>query len=133
MAESLEPFEPSLDGGHLSSLWAHYKRAMGEDTPVELLDLSTTEFLRAGSRYSWAYEAAFRFEAERLLPEVGCPTLFLVTQGDRLRDKNERAVDLTPNAEGRVADSQHGQYAARDPEGFAREVLAFLGRVGYIT
>ena len=124
LVESLEPFDLSLDGGHLSSLWAHYRRAMGEGTPVELLDLTTTEFLRVGNRYSWAYEAAFRFEAERLLPQVRCPTLFLVTQGDRLRGKNERAVELTPNAEGRVIDSPYGQYAARDPEGFAREVLA---------
>ena len=129
----LEPFTPSPDGAHLAWLWSRYQRVWGRDTPVELLHLATAEFLRTGARYDWAYRAAFRFEADRLLPQVTCPTLFLVTQGDMLRPKNERAVALTPHAEGRVIESPHGQYPARDPAGFSREVLAFLARVNYLT
>ena len=128
----LEPFEPDPEGGHLSWLWARYQRIWGKDTPAELLHLATTEFLRAGKRYSWAYRAAFTFEAERVLPQVPCPTLYLVTEGDILRSKNEAAVELTPKGEARVIDIPYGQYPARHPEEFSSEVLAFLGRIGYL-
>ena len=128
----LVPFKLSPDGDHLSWLWERYQRIWGRDTPVELLHLATTEFLRAGTRYDWAYRAAYFFETEKLLAQVTCPTLFLVTEGDILRDKNERSVSLTTNAEGRVIDNPYGQYPARDPEGFSREVFDFLSRVGYL-
>ena len=129
----LEPFKPSSDGGHLSWLWSRYQRIWGKDSPAELLHLATTEFLRTGSRYDWAYQAAFRFEADKIFPQLQCPTLFLVTEGDLLRSKNERSVELTPNAEGRVIQNPYGQFPARDPEGFSGEVLDFLTRVGYLS
>ena len=128
----VEPFPLSPDGSHLAWLWARYQRSWGNDTPVELLHLATTEFLRAGARYYWAAEAGFRFEADNLLPRIACPTLYLATEGDMLRANNERAVALTPDAEGLIIDSPHGQFPARDPEGFTREVVAFLKRVGYL-
>ena len=129
----LEPFEISLDGSHLSRNWDRNKQILGEDTPLELLHLTMTELVRVGTRYPWGLQAVFKFEGDRLLPKVECPTLFLVTQGDRLRGKNERAVELTPNAEGRVIDRPYQQWPARDPEEFAQEVLTFLGRVNYVT
>jgi pimeloyl-ACP methyl ester carboxylesterase len=129
----LEPFKASSDGGHLSWLWTRYQGIWGKDSPAELLHLATTEFLRAGTRYDWAYQAAFRFEADKIFPQVQCPTLFLVTEGDLLRSKNERSVELTPNAEGRVIENPYGQFPARDPESFSREVLSFLTQVGYLT
>ena len=129
----LKTFTPSSDGEHLISVWSRYQRALGSDTPVELLHLLTTELFRTMSRYDWGYRAAFEFELDRLLPKITCPTLFLVTQGDPLRDKNEQAVALTPDAEGRVIDSPHGQFSSRNPEGFTQEVLSFLERVGYLT
>ena len=129
----LGPFDPSSDGEHLDWLWRRYLRIWGEDTPVELLHLATTEFLRAGARYQWAYRAAFKFQAERVLPMVSCPTLFLVTEGDLLRDKNERSVELTPRGEGKVIDLPYGQLPSREPELFCSEVLAFLTRVGYLS
>ena len=129
----LEAFEVSPEGEHLSWLWSRYQRIWGQDTPPDLLHLATTEFLRVGARYDWSYQAAFNFEAEHLLPRVACPTLFLVSQGDILRDKNERSVELTPNAEGLVIEIAHGQLPTRDPEVFSREVLSFLRRVGYLV
>ena len=72
------------------------------------------------------------FDAEQLLPQVACPTLFLVTEGDMLRDKNERGVALTPHSEGRVIDNPYGQFPLRDPAGFTQEVLAFLRHIHYI-
>ena len=128
----LEPFTLSPDGAHLEWLWNRYLRIWGEDSPVELLHLAVTEFLRTGHRYDWAYRAAFQFDAAGALSRVTCPALFLVTEGDILRSKNEKAVALTPHAEGRIIDSPYGQYPARDPEGFAGELLAFLKRTGYL-
>ena len=128
----LEPFELSQDGKHLHWVWDHYRQIWADDSSLELLHMASTEFLRVGPRYTWAYQAAFRFEADVILPMVKCPTLYLVTEGDGLRGKNERAVELTPNSRGKVIDSPYGQFAARDPEGFSREVLGFLDRVGYL-
>ena len=128
----LEPFEVVPDGDHLAWLWARYQRIWGKDTPPWLLDLASTEFLRVGSRYTWAYQAAFNFHADLLLPRVECPTMFLVTEGDVLRPANERSVELTPRGEGRVIDRPWGQLPARDPEAFSQEVFDFLGRVGYL-
>jgi len=128
----LEPFTLSPDGAHLEWLWSRYQRIWGADSPVELLHLAATEFLRIASRYDWAYQAAFKFEMAQLLPRIACPTLFLVTEGDLLRNRNEQAVALTPHAEGRIIDLPHGQYPIRDPEGFASELLAFLERTGYL-
>jgi pimeloyl-ACP methyl ester carboxylesterase len=132
LEEYLEPFSPDSEGEHLSWLWQRYRRIWGVDTSPDLMDLAATEFLRVGSRYHWAYAAAFKFEADRLLPRVACPTLFLITEGDMLRGKNEASVAMTPGAEERVLDKPWGQLPARDPELFSQEVLSFLENVNYI-
>ncbi len=129
----LEPFNLSPDGGHLAWLWARLRRGNGPDAPVELLHFFAAQFLQTASRYDWAFRAAYEFDTERLLPKITCPTLFLITAGDRLSNKNERAVALTSRAEGRVVDKPYGQFATRDPEEYSNEVLSFLGRVGYLT
>jgi pimeloyl-ACP methyl ester carboxylesterase len=129
----LEPFPLAQDGSHLKWLWARYKRIWGEDTPVQMLHEVTTEFLRVATRYDWAYKAAFMFDGEKLLPELKCPTLYLISEGDMLRYMNERAVALTPNSEGMVIDNPHGHLHRREPEIFAREICAFLKRAGYLA
>ena len=129
----LVPFNLSDDGAHLAWLWARLRRGCGPDASPELLHFFATEFLQTAARYDWAFRAAYEFDTEHMLPRIACPTLFLITKGDRLRDKNERAVALTHQAEGLVVDNPHGQFSARDPERFAREVLGFLERVGYLT
>lgn len=128
----LEPFTLSTSGSHLEWVWNRYKHIWGADSPLELLHMATTEFLRTADRYDWAYQAAFRFDAAKVLPHVICPTLFLVTEGDILRNKNEKAVALSPHAEGKIIESPYGQYPARDPEGFASELFNFLEKTGYL-
>jgi pimeloyl-ACP methyl ester carboxylesterase len=129
----LEPFPLSIDGSHLPWLWARYERIWGKGTPVETLHLATTEFLRVGQHYDWAYKAAFMFDAASLLPKVKCPTLFLVTKGDMLRDRNEAALAMTPNSEEKIIDNPWGQLPHREPQIFADESVAFLRKVGYLS
>ena len=128
-----EPLNLSLDGAHLAWVWGYYKERWGEDTPLEFLELAATEVLRVGKRFTWGELAAARFEADRLLPKLQCPALFLATHGDRLRGKNEQAAEVTPDSEVRLIDLPHGQLALRDPDVFAEEVLSFLDRVNYLT
>ena len=99
-------------------------------TPI--IKLIVTAYFSPQLHATGSYRAAFTFEAERVLPQVPCPTLYLVTEGDILRSKNEAAVELTPKGEARVIDIPYGQYPARHPEEFSSEVLAFLGRIGYL-
>jgi len=128
----LEPFVLFANGSHLQWVWDRYKRIWGEDSPLDLIQLATTEFLRTGSRYDWAYQAAFKFDIAKVLPKITCPTLFLVTEGDILRNKNEAAVKLTPGAKGEVIDSPFGQLPARHPDIFAKKVFSFLEETGYL-
>ena len=125
-------FEIEPKGEHLTWLWDRYRNIWGDDTPPWLFDLATTEFLRTGTRYHWGYRAAFLYRLERALPSVRCPTLFLTSEGDMLRNKNEPSVALTPGAEGHIVEGPHGQFPARRPEEFAQEVFRFLTRVGYL-
>lgn len=128
----IPPFEISPGGEHLTWLWDRYRNIWGDDTPPWLFDLATTEFLRTGARFHWGYRAAFLYRLEKALPLVRCPTIFLTSEGDMLRDKNEASVALTPGAEGHVAPGPHGQFPARRPEEFAHEVFRFLERAGYL-
>jgi len=128
----VEPFQLSSDGSHLSRIWKRYQNRWGADTPPDLLHLATTEFLRSAIRYEWAYRAAFLYNAAKVLPNIVCPTLFLTTEGDALRSNHEKAIELTPTAEGRLLSFPHGQFPLREPRWFSEEIVIFLRRLGFI-
>ena len=132
LANHLEPFPLAADGSHLGWLWKRYQRIWGEETPVDVLHLATTELLRTSARYDWGYRAAFGYRAADRLPEATCPFLFLTSEGDMLRDKHEPSLALTPNARGVLFPSPDGQLPARHPEEFSAAVVAFLEDVGYL-
>ena len=132
LKDYLVQFPMSRDGEHLSWAWKRLQRYFYSEAPVEQLHNATVEFLRVGTKYDWAYRAAFGFEADKLLPKVGCPTLFLVTKGDGLWVKNEQAMALTPGSESRVMDLPYPHFATNNPEGYAEEVFGFLERANYL-
>ena len=125
-------YHASKDGTHLEAAWTYIARFLG-DSSDEYYDVVTRAVIQAGGRFDWAFKAIFTFDLYALLPKVPCPTLYLVTEGDFLRDKNEEAVKLTPKGEGRVLDLPRGELYARHPETFRDEALAYWRRTGYLS
>jgi pimeloyl-ACP methyl ester carboxylesterase len=126
LATWMPPFEPKSDGSHLQWLWERYQRIYGADTPPGLLHSAVAQFLKAGERYDWAYQAAFRYDPTPALRNLKQPVLFLVAENDLLAYKNEEAIAITPNSRGRVVPGLNGQLHARVPEYFAESVYKFF-------
>lgn len=125
-------YRASKDGKHLEAAWTYIARFLG-DSSDEYYEVVTRAFIQAGGRFDWAFKAIFTFDLYALLPKVPCPTLYLVTEGDFLRSKNEEAVSLTPRGEGKVLDLPRGELYARHPETFRDEVLTYWRRTGHLS
>ncbi len=120
------------DGSHLGAAWKYIARFLGPDASEEYYDVGTRAFIQTGSHFDWAFKAIFTFDLYELLPKVRCPTLFLVTEGDFLRSKNDESAALTPHGEERVLDLPHGELYARYPETFRDEVVSYWRKTGYL-
>ena len=125
-------YRVAKDGSHFDAAGKYIARFLGPDASEEYYDVVTRAFIQAGERFDWAFKAIFTFDFHALLPQVPCLTLFLVTEGDFLRSKNEESVALTPKGEGKVLDLPHGELYVRYPETFRDEVLSYWRRTGYI-
>ena len=128
----LESFPLAQDGSHLTWLWNRYKGLLGPDASAELIHMLTTEFLRHAMRYEWAYGAAFNFDGTPYLPNIQCPTYYLINRGDMLSAKNEQAISLTPKATGKITEGGYGPFPLRYPDVFVKETIEFIKRTGYI-
>lgn len=126
LASWTPPFEPKSDGSHLKWLWERYQRICGADSPPFLLNNAVAQFLKAGERYQWAYQAAFRYDPAPALRNLKQPVLFLVAENDLLAYKNEEAVAITPNSRGQVVPDLKGQLHIRVPEYFTELVYTFF-------
>ena len=125
-------YRVSKDGSHLDAAWSYVSRFLGPDATEAYYDIVTRAFIQAGERFDWAFKAIFQFDLHDLLPRVSCPTLYLVTEGDFLRNKNEESVALTPKGEGKILNLPHGELYARHPETFKDEVLDYFRRIGFL-
>lgn len=126
LASWTPPFEAKFDGSHLQWLWERYQRIYGADSPPCLLHNTVVQFLKAGERYQWAYQAAFRYDPAPALRNLKRPVLFLVAENDLLAYKNKEAVAITPNSREQVVPGLKGQLPARVPEYFTELVYTFL-------
>ena len=132
LSSYLDPLPLAADGSHLEWLWSRYQRIWGSDSPPELLQLASSEFLRTWDRYDWGYRAAFTYRAAERLPRLECPSFFLSSEGDLLRDKHEQSLAITPHSRGEVFPSPRGQIPARHPKQFGERVITFLEEVAYL-
>jgi pimeloyl-ACP methyl ester carboxylesterase len=126
LANWTPPFEIKPDGSHLKLVWKRYQRIYGADSPPSLLNSAVVQFLKAGDRYHWAYQAAFRYDPAPALRNLKQPVLFLVAENDLLAHKNKEAVAITPNSREKIVLGLKGQLHARVPEYFSEIVHQFL-------
>lgn len=98
-ANYLPPIEPSWDGGHLAWIWSRMReqtiffpwhrrtveaRLEYDVPPPERLQRNAIEMMDAFDRYSIAYRAAFRFDANAALVNSDCPVLVTAAKWDPL-------------------------------------------------
>jgi pimeloyl-ACP methyl ester carboxylesterase len=111
--------------------WAieRYRRIWGPNLPADLLQIAVVELMRAGERYDWGYQAAFRWDPAPLLQAFDSPVLLLDAEFDALAGKDALALELAGDAELAVLPGLPGQPHLRDPQRYAELVFGFLGRV----
>lgn len=126
----LESWAPALelaaDGSHFQYAWDRFRRIWWGEPSLELLTLAVVNMVGNHERYHWAYNAAFRYDPVPDLPQLGCPALFLTPEHDLLAEEDQRAVELVPDGRLVLVPGVGGQIYAREPERFARDVVAFL-------
>ncbi len=129
----LAGYAPPLvtDGEGAQFAWAiaRYRRIWGPDLPAELLHVAVTELMRAGTRYDWGYNAAFRYDPAPQLQAFDGPVLLLNAEFDSLAEKDPLAMRLARDARTAVLPGLPGQPHLRQPARYAELVLGFLDRL----
>ncbi|GIW10331.1 MAG: hypothetical protein KatS3mg061_1388 [Dehalococcoidia bacterium] len=105
--------------------WERYQRIWGPDDPV-LNTIAVIQLLEVWNRYHWAYHAAFRHDPAPSLAALACPILLLNPEHDLLAYTDPRVIEMKPSATYRPAPGLGGQLPWRQPEFYAREVIAFI-------
>lgn len=127
-AEYLAGWTPTIpfDDQGSQFTWAveRYRRIWPDLTP-NMLHLASIEVLRAGNRYAWGYQAAFRHDPAEPLRKADAEILLLEAEFDLLADKSAVALALRPDAEITVLEGLPGQPHLRAPAAYARELLRF--------
>ena len=124
LASWAPPIEPEADGSHFRWAWARYQRIW--KGPPELLHTGATLLLSNLDRYSWAYNAAFRYDPEADLRKLLSPTLFLTAEDDLLSDGDRQAVILVPRSQLVSVPGLPGQLPMRVPEQYAAAITSFV-------
>ncbi len=72
---------PRMDGGHLAELWSMRQPFYPADR-IDLLERFMMDALKAGPRAAEGHRVVDRYEMERRLPSVRCPTLVIAPTAD---------------------------------------------------
>ena len=117
---------PRMDGGHLAELWS-MRRAFYPADRVDLLERFTIDVLKAGPRAAEGHRVVDRYEMEKRLPLVRCPTLVIAPTAD------PHAYPHAPKVHAAIAGStlveiKNGMVPLPDqmPEEFSAVVRSFL-------
>jgi pimeloyl-ACP methyl ester carboxylesterase len=72
---------PRLDGSHLAELWS-MRQPFYPDNRIDLMERFMVDALKAGERAAEGHRVVDRYEMEKRLPLVGCPTLVIAPTAD---------------------------------------------------
>ena len=72
---------PRMDGGHLAELWSMRQPFYPADR-IDLLERFMVDALKAGPRAAEGHRVVDRYEMEKRLPLVRCPTLVIAPTAD---------------------------------------------------
>ena len=72
---------PRIDGSHLAELWS-MRRAFYPDNRIDLLQRFMVDALKVGERAAEGHRVVDRYEMEKRLPLIKCPTLVIAPTAD---------------------------------------------------
>ena len=72
---------PRLDGSHLAELWS-MRQPFYPDNRIDLMERFMVDALKAGKRAAEGHRVVDRYEMEKRLPLIRCPTLVIAPTGD---------------------------------------------------
>jgi pimeloyl-ACP methyl ester carboxylesterase len=117
---------PRMDGGHLAELWSMRQPFYPADR-IDLLERFIVDALKAGARAVEGHRVVDRYEMEKRLPLVRCPTLVIAPKAD------PHAYPHAPKVAAAIAGSiaveiENGMVPLPDqmPDEFAAAVHRFL-------
>lgn len=119
------PIELTTEGAQFEWATQRYHRIWGEDTPAWMLNLAIGDVLSVWDRYSWAYQAAFRYDPEPALRALEQPTLLLDAEHDLLADKDPLVQAMVADCRTVLIPDLRGQIHLRAPEETARFLEEF--------
>lgn len=127
--EKIEPtdftsrVEIKPDGSHLMEWW---RRAAMWGDPLDIVEASALEYIKAGPRGEEIHWTARTFETELRLPLITCPTLVLSGANGLFHSAAEEVRDLIPNSSLTVIENGPPRMERTMPKVFANAILNFL-------
>jgi pimeloyl-ACP methyl ester carboxylesterase len=72
---------PHMDASHLAELWS-MRRPFYPDNRIDLMERFVVDALKAGERAAEGHRVVDRYEMEKRLPLIRCPTLVIAPTAD---------------------------------------------------
>jgi pimeloyl-ACP methyl ester carboxylesterase len=122
----VDDVDPRMDGGHLADLWS-MRQAFYPPDRVDLLERFVIDALKAGPRSAEGHRVVDRYETEKRLPRVRCPTLLIAPTADpHAYPHTSKVAAAIPGSV--VMEIEGGMVPLPDhmPDEFAAAVLRFL-------
>ena len=111
------------DGSHLMEWWR--RAAMWQD-PLDIIEASVIEYVKAGPRGEEIHWTARNWETKTRLPLINCPTLILSGAQGLFHSSAEQVKKLVPNSKLTIIANGPPRMERTMPKEFAEAILNFL-------
>ena len=131
--ENIEKKEPTnftsmvgikADGSHLMEWW---RRVAMWDDPLDIIEASVLEYIKAGPRGEEIHWTARTYETKLRLPLINCPTLILSGAQGLFHSSAEQVRRLVPNSKLTIIANGPPRMERTMPKEFAEAILNFIG------
>ena len=112
------------DGSHLMEWWR--RAAMWED-PLDIIEASAIEYIKAGPRGEEIHWTARNWETKARLSLINCPTLILSGAQGLFHSSAEQVKELVPNSKLTIIANGPPRMERTMPKEFAQAILNFFG------
>ena len=123
--ERFQPMEIKEDGSHLTKMWRIAKSHAPESKP-EVRHKVVANNLKAGEDAEDGHHAAFRYQTQRRLPLIKCPTLVVSGSKDVFYKRVEVIKNLIPRSRIKIIEGGGVYIGYEMPGKFAKGILEFL-------
>ena len=115
--------EIKADGSHLTEWWR--RAAMWQD-PMDIIEASVLEYIKAGPRGEEIHWTARNWDTKNRLPLIHCPTLILSGAQGLFHSSAEQVRQFVPNSKLTIIANGPPRMERTMPKEFAEAILNFL-------